>query len=75
MTQIPHPLMQTGEDVSEMKNYAVKFVAVIHGVVYVSASNKQNAAQSFKDDEDKAFDRIEKFEKYKITTVEEVDNG
>lgn len=70
--KVPHPKMEEFDDVSEQKTYAVKFKAVIRGVAYLPGKNKAQAAQRFKEDEGKQFDKIEEFINYKITSVEEI---
>lgn len=61
-----------GVDASVMKNYKVHFTAVIKGVAYIAAPSRKEAAQTFRDDEEKQFDQIENFGKFKINKVEEI---
>ncbi len=70
--KVPHPKMEEFEDAADQRSYAVRFKAVIKGVAYLPGKTKAQAAQRFKDDEAKEFDKIEKFLDYKITSVEEL---
>ncbi len=71
--KVPPPEMDEGpNEAASFRNYAVTFKAVIVGVLYTAARNKKEAAQVFMDDEDKQFDRIERFDNYKIIDVKEI---
>lgn len=68
--KITDEILALDNDAPSMKNYRVRFTAIIKGSVYVSAKSKDEAAKVFRDDH--SFDQVEEFGKYKINNVEEI---
>lgn len=55
-----------------MRDYKITFKALIIGETYIAAETPKKAADVFREDEDKSFDRLVRMEKYKIISVEEI---
>lgn len=70
--KITDEVLYLDNDAPFLRNYCVKFTAIIKGSMYCAAKSKEEAAQLFREDATKSFDKIDEFKNYKINQVEEV---